>query len=173
MSGATAGKSVQTYVEYSGDFEHGAANSVESGIAISNTGTTAETVNLTFTILNGAASTINTTITLPPGGQVSRFLKQIPGFENLQSPLQGILKAATADGSPNLVASVLRGRYNEIGSFFMSTVPLVPDQPPDPNQLLIIPQIVNGGGYSTSIILVNGSMTPANATVVMGGGTKP
>jgi hypothetical protein len=60
MVGAMPGVSAQTYVEAIGDFANGAANAAESGIAISNTGPAPESVNLAFTILNGAPSTVST-----------------------------------------------------------------------------------------------------------------
>lgn len=47
----------------------------------SNTGSAAASVNLEFTVLNGAASTARATISIPAGGQFTGFLKQIPGFE--------------------------------------------------------------------------------------------
>ena len=50
------------------------------------------------------------------------FLKQIPGFESLPSPLQGILRVSTAASGSNLVMGVLRARYNERGDLLFNEV---------------------------------------------------
>jgi len=79
--------------------------------------------------LNGAASTARTSISIPAGGQFTGFLRQIPGFESLPSPLQGILRVS-AGGDSTLAAAVLRARYNEPGDLLFSGMPMIPDAPP-------------------------------------------
>jgi hypothetical protein len=108
-------------------------------------------------------------LSLPAGANFTGFLHQIPSFANLPSPLQGILTVSTADGSPNL-----RARYNEEGDFLLSSVPLIPASPPPPDAELIIPQIVDGGGYATSFILLDNSPAPVNVLLrLMGASGQP
>src|SRR5439155_6705674 len=80
--------SIHTYVE---------TGAAESGIAISNTGLLPESVNLDFTVVNGTPSTTHASLTIPAGGQLTKFLRQIPGFETLPSSMQGILRVSSAD----------------------------------------------------------------------------
>jgi hypothetical protein len=141
--------SVQTYVELS------PTGPAQSGVAISNASATAENVNLQL-------GNLQATITIPPGGQYTGFLNQIPGFQNLPSPQQGIMQVSTADGSSSIAVSALRVRYNEIGQFLLSTVPLIPATPLPSGAELIIPQIVDGGGFTTTFILLNTSSTSSN-----------
>src|SRR5262249_49785416 len=127
-----------------------------------NAGSTAESVNLQFTFLNGAASTVQTTLSIPAGGQFVGFLHQIPGFTNLPFDAQGILKISTADGNPNIVAASLRARRNEVGNLLFSSVPLIPAAAPSTDAELIAPQIVDGVGYTTSLVFANGSSVPVS-----------
>jgi hypothetical protein len=140
-------------------FESGAA---ETAIAISNTSQVAATVNLDVTNLNGVPSTTHASLTIPPGAQITRFLKQIPGFESLPSPTQGILRVTTADPSTSVVVAVIRGRYNERGRFLFSGIPLMPDPPASPDAELIVPQFADGAGFKTSFVFGNNSSATVN-----------
>jgi hypothetical protein len=105
-----------------------------------------------LTDLNGT-SLASTSISVPAGGQVARFLSEI--FPAVGSPVKGILRVSTA-GSPVSVAA-LRGRYNERGDFLMSTTPPTIESLPAATAPLIFPHIVNGGGFTTEFILFSGA----------------
>jgi hypothetical protein len=51
-------------------------------------------------------------------------------------------------------ALTLRSLVNERGEFLMTTFPVAFAFPPGPNPL-VFPQIADGGGYRTEIILIN------------------
>src|SRR3989442_1162624 len=72
---------------------------------------------------------------------------------------------SSAGGAENLVMAVIRGRYNERGDFLFSSTPLIPDSPTPVDAELIIPHIVDGGGYTTSFIFMNNSSDPANVVL--------
>jgi hypothetical protein len=163
MAGAVASASMQAYVESTGSFSSGVPGSAESGIAIANTGTTAASVRLAFTYLNGTASTASTSLSIPPGGQTTAFLKQIPGFQNLPSPLQGIMTVSSTSlpVTANLVMALIRGQYNQLGNFIFSSTPLIPSAPLPVDTETIIPHFADGGGYDTSFIVIDNG-PPAN-----------
>jgi hypothetical protein len=67
----------------------------------------------------------------------------------LAIPFQGILRLSAA--TP-IAALAIRGRYNERGEFLLSTTP-----PSDPSLNtggeVFIPQVVDGAGYTTQIVV--------------------
>jgi len=157
ITGAASTSSVLAYVELAGQ--------AQSGLAIANTATTKQTVNLDFVIVNGLPATRHTSISLAGQSQVALFLSQIPGFMDLPSPLQGILRVSTADGSSSIVATVLHGVYNQRGDFLISSVPSLPSTPYPPDTALVIPHLAVGGGYTTTIIFLNSSPTGGSMTL--------
>jgi hypothetical protein len=77
------------------------------------------------------------------------FIRELPGASALQLPFKGVLRLTSV--TP-IAALAIRGRYNERGDFLVSTTP-----PADPALNLgdetFIPQIVDGAGYSTDIVI--------------------
>ena len=78
-------------------------DSIQSGIAIANPSGSAITVNLALFTLSGTSTGISGTLTIPGRGQVATFLEQVPGFERMTAPFEGILRISTesAQGSPS------------------------------------------------------------------------
>jgi hypothetical protein len=77
----------------------------------------------------------------------------VPGFENLPSPYKGVLRVTTT--SPGVTFTGFRTRYNEQELFLaLATGPLK-----DVGNLnrIIFPHLVDGGGYATQFILINGA----------------
>jgi len=126
------------------------AGSIQTGIAFANPSATAITATLRLTGYDGALFIDGVGITIPANGQVPIFLNQIPGFEFLNPPaiFQGTLNFTAPAG---LAVIGLRGRYNERGDFLMTSLPVLPVTLPGTGEK-IIPQIVDGGGYTTQFV---------------------
>ena len=63
---------------------------MRSGLAMTNTSETAADVFLEMTTLDGAATGLADSITIPASGQVARFIDQV--FPSLTTPFSGILR---------------------------------------------------------------------------------
>jgi hypothetical protein len=68
----------------------------------------------------------------------------------------------TANASSSIAVAALRVRYNELDEPLLSTVPLIPATPPPSNTELLIPQIVDGAGFTTTFILLDNSSSSTN-----------
>jgi hypothetical protein len=87
-------------------------------------------------------------ITIPVGGKSARFSNEI--FPSLPANFRGIVKFTAT--SPISVAG-LRGRYNERGDFLITTVPLSPEFTSSSTSEVVLPHLVDGGGYTTQFVL--------------------
>jgi len=144
VPGTPAGTAFRVYVE--------ASDAIQSGLAITNTSAGNATVRLELTNLNGA-SISTTTMALGPNGQVSKFLNEISGFQNLSLPVQGLLRITSA--TPLSVVG-LRSRTNERGDFLITTTPPVSESA-SPAAELYFPHFADAAGYTTQFILFSGS----------------
>ena len=154
IEGVNAGSKFKSYVETSGIFpdENLAAT---AAIAMANSSDTPATVTLSMTGFDGSNSGLSATITLPPKGHLSRFLATIPGFESLPTNYAGVLQVTTSQ--PGVAFTGFRARYNELRQF-LTTATTLTDVSPGPGipNPVILPHLVDGGGYATQIIIVNG-----------------
>jgi hypothetical protein len=141
--------SFRMYVESTGTFPEALA--ATPTIAIANSQDFPATVTLTLTGLDGTPTNLSGQVSLPPRAHIAKFLKEIPGFENLPSPFYGVLKATTQQGG--ITFAGFRGRVNEQGTFLMvATGPVNDIGTMNP---VIFPHIVDGGGYATQFILMD------------------
>jgi hypothetical protein len=149
------------YAEASGDFNASAPGSIQTGFAISNASSSNVTVIFELTNLDGVSTGQVGSTTIPANGQVAMFIDQIPGFNNLQVPFKGILRIRGA----NVSVVGLRARYNEAGSFLITTTPPIDESAVPNTAQLVFPHFVDGGGYTTQFILFGASpnQTPGGA----------
>ena len=150
VNALTAGSTFRVYAESSGTPNQ--PGSIRTGLAITNAADTANTVTLEVTGLDGTLAAPPGTLTLPPSGQVSRYIDEF--FDSLPENFAGVLRVtSTAD-----VAIVgLRLRYNDRGELKMTTTP-----PSDETRASTIgdrffPHIVDSAGWSTQFILFSGT----------------
>lgn len=127
------------------------------GVALSNAGNVPLPLHLTVT-KNDGSEFASANLTLPPRGHVSRFVTEM--FSGMPAGFVGELHATVTDPAASGVnALTLRSLINERGEFLMTTFPVV-----DPTQIaqspVIFPQIADGGGYTTQLILMN--LSPGN-----------
>jgi hypothetical protein len=135
---------------------------VQTGIAIGNPSSANVTVNFDLSNLDGTPTGITGSTTVPATGQIAMFLNQIPGFSALPESFKGVLRISGA----NVFVTGLRGRNNERGEFLVSTTLPVDETSQPSNAELVFPQIVDGGSYSTQIILFSGSASQSGSGVV-------
>ena len=129
--------------------QSGASGSIESGFAIANSSTKVADVNFELITLDGKLAAAGT-LRLQPNAQSHSFVAELPGVENLPNPFQGTLRLSSSE--PVAVIGI-RGRYNERGDFLLATTPPVEESAHE----MFIPQVVNGAGYSTQIVVFDGS----------------
>ena len=146
------GSAFRLYVDESND----TARQVQTGIAISNASSTTSSVFLELTDINGGTTRFTSAIPIPPLGQLAKFLKEIPGFETLPFPFQGVLRVTTSNPNGIVIAGI-RGRLNERSDFLMASVQATVEGNSASSAEKVLPHIVQGGGYNTEVVLFNSS----------------
>ena len=156
VSALTAGSAFRVYVESSGTPEQ--AGSIRTGLAIVNTADTSTTVTLEVTGLDGTPGPPPATLSLPPSGQVARFLDEF--FDSLPDHFSGVLRvSSTAD-----VAIVgLRLRINDKDEIRMTTTPPSDETGASTTAESFFPHIVDSAGWSTQFILFSGTAGQASS----------
>jgi hypothetical protein len=149
---------LRVFVEASGNFRGGDSGSTMTGLAISNPSENPVTVSYTLRYLNGATARTSSSL-IPARSQTSLFLRELPGFESLQTPLQGVLEVNSSAGKIAVVG--IRARFNERGDFLFAATPPIDEE--DMSRRRLFAHLVDGGGYSTQIVLLP-ALTNRNAT---------
>ena len=144
------GSAFRAYVEASGTPEQ--AGSIRSGLAITNTGSTSNTVTLEVTRLDGSLAVPPATLALPPLGQVARFLDEI--FDALPDNFAGVLRVTS---SAEIAVVGLRLRINERGELKVTTTSPSNEMDPSTSEDRFFAHIVDSAGWSTQFILFSGT----------------
>jgi hypothetical protein len=127
--------------------------SIQSGLAIANPYPGVANLTLELFQPDGNSTGLVSTINLPGGGQVAKFLSDI--FPSLVPPFEGLVRVST--NTPGIAAFGLRGRYNERSDFLITTTPPINEASPQSSAEFDFPHFVNGGGYTTQFILFSGA----------------
>jgi len=155
---AVRGTAFRVYVESFGGV--GQPASIQSGIAIANNTASPATVTLELTNLDGSTIGLPAPVSqnLPPLGHIAEFFAQ--AFPDLPNPFRGILRVS----SSSAVSVVgLRPRYNERGDFLITTTPPTNENAPPSSTEFVLPQLADGAGVTTQIILFSGSAGQSSA----------
>ncbi|MBZ5535207.1 MAG: hypothetical protein LAO31_04560 [Acidobacteriia bacterium] len=120
-----------------------------TGIAIVNRNAATATVNLSLTGLDGTP--FSGTLTIPPNGHVARFITEL--IPTLSTNFLGVL---TLSSNVPVSPLTLRLTKNQRTEDIFSTLP-VADLNNPPVGSLFLPQIVDGGGFQTQLILLSTS----------------
>jgi hypothetical protein len=153
-----AGKGFRMYAEASN------GGSVRSGVAVQNSSANEAQVTLELTKLDGTSTGLTASVTIPGRGQRSFFLNELPGFQSLPMPFQGVLRISSGNQTDIAVLG-LRGRNNERGDFLITTTPPT-NENAAANTAIVFPHVVNGGGYTTQFITYGGtSSEPATGSL--------
>ena len=132
------------------------SSEIQTGIAIANTAASAVDVTLELNTLTGKSIGLTGMLSVPGNGQVQMFLNQIPGFENLPAPFQGVLRISTT-ASRGVSVVGLRSRYNERNEFLITTTSPVNESSTPISTDLLFPHLADGGGFTTQFVLFSGS----------------
>jgi hypothetical protein len=142
---------------------------VNTGIAVVNYGTAA--ANLTYTLRNVSGAIIATGHgTIAAGRHIGCFINQLKDVAsdfNLPDNFQTTIQFGTLDITSDQPLSVLalRGTINQRNQFIYTTTPAADlTQSPGSNPLYFA-QFADGGGYTTSLILVNTSTATETGTL--------
>jgi photosystem II stability/assembly factor-like uncharacterized protein len=135
---------------------------VNTGIAVVNYGSA--TANVAFTLRDMAGATLTTGHgTMAAGNHFACFIHELkdkvaPDF-NLPSDFQNTTQFRSLEMSSDqpLSALGLRGTYNQRRDFLITTTPVADVTKPFSDSPIYFPQFVDGGGYTTSLILLNAS----------------
>ena len=149
------GSAFRVYVETSGTPEQ--AGSVRSGLAIANAAVTANTVTLEVTNPDGSLAAAPVTLTLPPSGQVARFLDE---FFPLPDNFSGVLRVTS---TAEVVIVGLRLRVNERGELKVTTTPPSNETGASTTADRFFPHLADSGGWSTQFILFSGTAGQASS----------
>jgi len=137
---------------------------VRTGLAVVNTSENPQTVRLELLRLDGTSAGVSGSIELPAFGQRALFLDEIAGFQSLPEVFRGVVRVASQSGGTIAVLS-LRSRVNERNEFLVTTTNPV-DEAQQAAAQLFFPHLVDGGGYSTQLIMFRGSDDQAPAAAV-------
>jgi hypothetical protein len=136
----------------------------DTGVAIVNPNSSVATVQLNLVSFDGWFTAANT-ITLPAYGHMAAFIDESALMGSAASfiPLnfQGVM---TLSSNLPIAPVTLRLTANQRGEDLYSTLPVVDLNNP-PTGPLYLPQIADGGGFTTQIILIDTS--PSSGTVTM------
>jgi photosystem II stability/assembly factor-like uncharacterized protein len=122
-----------------------------TGVAIANTLTEQSGVILKAFASDGitpASSFINM-VMIPGSGHVARFADQF--VPNLPRGFKGVLDISS---STPFAAFTIRALLNERDEFLMTTLPVADSNTAAPTPI-VLPQIADGGGFTTQFILLN------------------
>jgi hypothetical protein len=134
---------------------------VNTGIAAVNPGATS--ANITYTLRNLAGASLSTGHgTLAAGAHFAKFINQLnevaPDFglpANFQS--DALYASLEISSTQPLSILALRMAVNQRGEALFTTTPIADLTEPIGNSPLYFPQFADGGGYTTSIVLLNTS----------------
>jgi hypothetical protein len=142
---------------------------INTGIAVVNTGTA--TANVTYTLRDAAGSVLTTgNGTIAAGAHFAKFIDQLtdvaPNF-GLPSNFQTDIRFASLEIAADQPLSVLalRGTNNQNNDFLITTTPVADLTKRLGNSSIYFPQFVDGGGYTTSLVLLNTSGTVQSGTL--------
>jgi hypothetical protein len=159
IPGTPADRAFRLYTEISG--EPGAVDSLRTGVAIANPSRTDQLVSFELFQLNGTPLSVAGKAAIPADGQTALFVDQIPGLEGMPKPFRGVLRVSSA--SPIAVTG-LRGHYNERREFLLAAIVPAGESTDDSGELFL-PHLVDGGGYSTQLVLFNRTSDPVSGNI--------
>ena len=147
-------RAYRLYGEASGDFDKGAAGSMQTGFAIVNNSNATAVVAVELFRLDGSAVGLTGTLVVQAGGQTTKFLSQIPGLESLALPFKGVVRVSSLS---TISVIGLRCSYNERNDFLFTTMPPMDESATATDAELVFPHFVQGGGYTTQFVLFSSS----------------
>jgi photosystem II stability/assembly factor-like uncharacterized protein len=142
---------------------------VKTGIAIENNGSATANINYTLRDLNGITMAVGHG-TIGAGQHFGKFIDQLKDVAldfNLPSNFQSAIQFGSLEIASDQPVSVLalRGTVNQRDEFLMATAPVADLTQSIHYSPIYFPQLVDGGGYTTSLVLLNTSNTTEKGTL--------
>jgi len=137
------------------------SSTVQTAIIIANPSVDPVTVTVEATTLSGASANLTGLLTIPGNGQILTLEGQIPGFEKIDASFEGVLRISTGTAS-GVAVGVFRVGVNERGDLVLSAFPPVDETATTLRTALAFPQYVNGGGFTTRVVLFSGRANTAS-----------
>jgi hypothetical protein len=144
--------------------------SIDTGFAIVNR--TGSTANLTFTLRDSNGNPLATgSGPLPAGAHRAKFIDQLSDIAsnfNLPPTFSTTTQFATLDISSSdqpISILALRLTNNQRGDTLLTSTPIADLNLSPPTGTLYFAQIVDGGGYNTTLVLINTSSSPENGSI--------
>ena len=149
------GSAFRVYVEALG--ATGQVGSVRSGLAVTDTSATENTVTLELTSLDGSTVGTAETLSLPSSGQVARFIDEL---FTLPANFSGVLRVTSTS---DIAIVGLRGRTNERSDFLITTTPPSNEVRTPGSADAYFPHIADSGGWATQFVLFSGTAGQTSA----------
>jgi photosystem II stability/assembly factor-like uncharacterized protein len=137
------------------------AGALNAGLAIANPNDSPVIINFYFTDADGNAAGSGST-TIGAHQQSAQFLDQSPYNVYSTTTFQGTFSFTS---SLPVAVVALRGFTNERGEFLMSTLPVIDTSVPPNTGTLVASHFVDGGGWTTNVLLVNPTDNPISGTI--------
>jgi chitinase len=140
---------------------------INTGIAVVNSGTATASITYTLRDLGGGPAASGTG-TLAAGHYFARFINSLyemaSGFSLPLGFQMGSLEISSSNSQP-LSVLALRGVTNQEGKFLITTTPVADMNDSLETTPIYFPQFADGGGYTTSVILLNTSGSTETGTM--------
>ena len=134
------------------------SNGHNTGIAFANPGNTDLTINISMVSMDGVpAAGSQATLTLPALGHIAKYIGELVSWD---AGLKGVVEISA---SGPLAVSTQRTLLNQRGEILLTSLPVADLSQPPP--MPIFPQIADGGGFKTEIILISPGTAPVSATL--------
>ncbi|PYS47490.1 MAG: hypothetical protein DMG13_27805 [Acidobacteria bacterium] len=146
------GAAWRVYLEAGHDSEGAETGSIQSGLAIANPSDSPAGVSIELSDLDGRSLAAPVTLQVPARGQIAQFIGEM--MRSAPSAFQGVVRVSTVSAGGVSVLGI-HGRYNKRGDFLMSLTPASDENRVIGGNELIFPHLVDGGGYTTQLILFN------------------
>jgi hypothetical protein len=142
--------------------------SINTGVAIANVSSASATVN--FTLRDSAGDMLASgQSSLATGVHVAKFVDQLsqiaPNFA-LPASFSGTGSLEVASSQPVSIVTLLL-TVNQRGETLMTTTPVANLSAPATAAPLLFPQFAEGGGYTTSVLLLNTSSSGETGTIAL------
>jgi hypothetical protein len=153
VEGQLPATNLRFYAEGAGDFDAAKPKSTRTSIAIANPSDSTATVRLELRSFDNTLLGTSAPITIPPNGQFAAYLPQVPGFESVRAPFQGIVSLTVLSGA-GVTAGSFRILYNERPDYLVTTTGPLNEQAGIPGRLMF-PYLTDSTGYTTQFILIS------------------
>jgi hypothetical protein len=135
------------------------SNGHDTGIAFANPGNSAVTVTFSTAFIDGIGQGANySPFTLPAGGHTAKFIGELTGF--WPAATRGVVEISS---TAPIATLTMRSLVNQRGEFLLTTFPVADMNSPAP--VPVFPQIADGDGYRTEVVLISPQESIAAATV--------